>query len=183
MTQPTFRGLTGVFLRVGNTTFGGGIPTLAALQRELVERQRWLSTEDYALAFSLARITPGAQMIAFCAAAGAKILGLQGALTAVLAETLPSAVLAVLITVGYETWRLNTVVMAVVAGIVAAVAGMMWSSVWSLVQPQWGGILCSVRTVFIAGGAFLALLRFGMNPLAIIGAAVVVGFLWKESGK
>ena len=91
MPAPTLRKLTGVFLRVGNTTFGGGLPTMAALQRELVEDNHWLSLEDYALAFSLARVTPGTNVIAFCAAAGARIMGWRGALAATLAETGPSA--------------------------------------------------------------------------------------------
>jgi len=71
---PTLRQLTGVFFRIGNTTFGGGLPTMAALQREFVEQHHWLTPEDYALAFSLARITPGTNVIAFCAASGARIL-------------------------------------------------------------------------------------------------------------
>ena len=87
MPAPTLRKLTGVFLRIGNTTFGGGLPTMAALQRELVEQHDWLSPEDYALAFSLARVTPGTNVIAFCAATGARIMGLRGALAGALAET------------------------------------------------------------------------------------------------
>ena len=43
MPAPTLRQLTGVFFRIGNTTFGGGLPTIAALQRELVEQHEWLS--------------------------------------------------------------------------------------------------------------------------------------------
>src|SRR5437588_12541559 len=105
MPAPSLRKLAGVFLRVGNTTFGGGLPTMAALQRELVEDNHWLSIEDYALAFSLARVTPGTNVIAFCAASGARILGWRGALAATVAETGPSAVLAILMTQGYESWR------------------------------------------------------------------------------
>ncbi len=75
VSTPTLRKLTGIFLRIGNTTFGGGLPTIAALQRELVEQRAWLSQEDYALAFSLARVTPGTNVIAFCTAVGAQILG------------------------------------------------------------------------------------------------------------
>ena len=70
MPRPTLSELAWVFLRIGNTTFGGGDPTLAALQVEFVDRKKWLSAEDYGLAFSLARITPGTNIIAFCTGAG-----------------------------------------------------------------------------------------------------------------
>ena len=180
MPAPTLRKLTGVFFRIGNTTFGGGPPTIAALQRELVEQRHWLSPEDYALAFSLARITPGTNVIAFCAAAGARIMGLRGALAGVLSETAPSAVLAVLMTQGYETWRTNAWVMAGVGGTIAAVAAMMWSSIWSLVKPHFKKRVNALRALVITLGAFIAVWKLGLGPLAVIGIAAVVGLLWKE---
>ena len=156
---------------------------MAALQREFVERENWLAPEDYALAFSLARVTPGTNIIAFCAATGAQILGTRGALIGVFSETLPSAALAVLMTQGYESWRTNPVVMAGVAATIAAVVGMMWSAVWGLVAPHWGGMQRSIRTVTITGGAFLAFWKLGMSPLPIIGIAALVGVLWREPAK
>ena len=183
MAAPKLRELTAVFFKIGNTTFGGGIPTVAALQRELVERRGWLSAEDYGLAFALARVTPGTNVIAFCAAAGSRIGGLAGAFAGVLSETAPSAVLAVLITVGYESWRSDPLVMGAVGGIIAAVAGMMWTSVWSLVRPYSGGLARASRAVVFTGGAFLAIWRLGLTPLPIIAIAAALGFLWKEPAK
>ena len=98
MAAPRLRDLTAVFLKTGNTTFGGGIPTIAALQREMVDRRGWLSREDYGLAFALARITPGTNVIAFCAGVGSRIKGLPGVMAGAFSETGPSAALAVLIT-------------------------------------------------------------------------------------
>jgi chromate transporter len=178
---PTLRKLTGVFLRIGNTTFGGGLPTIVALQRELVEQRGWLSLEDYALAFSLARVTPGTNVIAFCAAAGARIMGLRGALAGALSETVPSAGLAVLMTQGYETWRTNAWVMAAVAGTIAAVAGMMWASIWYIVKPYFNDRNSIFRGLVITLGALSAVWKLGFGPLSVIGLAVIVGLLWKES--
>jgi chromate transporter len=56
------------FLRVGNLTFGGGDAITALLQRELVHRRGWLTFDQYGLAQSLARVTPGTAILAFCAA-------------------------------------------------------------------------------------------------------------------
>jgi chromate transporter len=169
-----------VYLRIGNTTFGGGNPTMAALQRELIERKGWITQEDFALAYSLARITPGTNVLAFCAATGTRILGMRGALAAVLAVTLPSAALAVLITVGYEAWRSNASVMAAVGGAVAAVVGMMWASVWLLVSPHLGRPMQVVRAVIFTGGAFLAVWKLGLTPVQVIALAALIGYLWKE---
>jgi len=185
MPRPTLAALTGVYLKVGNTTFGGGPPTMAALQREFVQRYGWLSQEEYGLAFALARVTPGTNVMAFCAATGSQILGWTGALTGALSPTLPSAVLAVLITVGYENWRANPLALAAINGTVAGVAGMMLATVFSLVRPYWSGLrgsglVSSLRAVTISGGAFLSLWKFGLTPLQIIALVVVVGLLWQD---
>ena len=106
--KPSLASLTNLYLKIGNTTFGGGDPTMALLQRELIFR-KWITQEDFALAYSLARVTPGTNVLAFCAATGARVLGLAGAFAAVLAVTLPSAILAVLLTRGFEAWRTQRV--------------------------------------------------------------------------
>jgi chromate transporter len=185
MPRPSLAALTAVFLKVGNTTFGGGPPTMAALQREFVDRHAWLSQEEYGLSFALARVTPGTNVMAFCAATGWQILGWAGAVMGTLSVTLPSAVIAVLITVGYENWRSNALALAAINGTVAAVAGMMLATVYTLVKPHMGGargisLTSSVRAIAISGGAFLALWKFGLSPLQIVALVLVVGLLWQD---
>ena len=112
--------LTGVVGRVGNLTFGGGDPTMAALYSELVTTRGWLAPETYGLVYALARITPGTNVLAFCAGAAWELAGWPGALLAVLAAAVPSAVCVVLLTLGYEAWKQNAVAMAAIAGTLAA---------------------------------------------------------------
>ena len=73
------RALAGIFLRIGNTTFGGGDPTIAALERELVERRRVVTAEEYGVTYALCRVTPGTNMLAFCAGIGWLLRGWPGA--------------------------------------------------------------------------------------------------------
>ena len=182
--RPSLARLTWLFLRVGNTTFGGGYASIAAFQRELVQREGWITHDDFALAFSLGRLTPGTNIVAFCAATGWRILGLPGAVGAVLGETLPSAVLAVLITQGYESGRNNATAMAALGAMAAAVVGIMWAAAWLLTRPYLGGSTLEVgrtlRAVLFTGGAFLAAWKFGITPIPILAAAAVAGTLWKE---
>jgi chromate transporter len=174
VTKPSLASLTTLYLKIGNTTFGGGDPTMAMLQRELIGRA-WISREDFALAYSLARITPGTNVLAFCAATGARVLGLVGAFAAVLAVTLPSAILAVLLTRGFETWRSHPWAMAAIGGTVAAVSGMMWASVWALIKPYLG-----IRVLLYTGGAFLAAWKFHITPVPVILVAALAGYTWTD---
>ena len=74
MPQVSLKRLTWIFLRVGNLTFGGGDPTMAALQSALVHARRWLDEEEYGLIYGLARITPGTNLLAFSAGAAPNVV-------------------------------------------------------------------------------------------------------------
>jgi len=170
--------LSWIFLRVGNLTFGGGDPTMAALQSELVHTRRWLNPEQYALIYGLARITPGTNLLAFTAASGWLILGWAGALSAVLAMTVPAAVIVVLLTEGYESWQANPWAMAAIGGTLAAATGMMATSAWQLLVPQLSsGRRLRAMVVFLA--ALVASLRFSLSPIAVLGLAALAGLIWR----
>lgn len=183
---PSVRKLTEIFFRIGNTTFGGGYVIMGMLGRDLVDTRRWISAEKFDLAFALARVTPGTNLIAFCAAIGALICGVAGAVAAVIAVTAPSSALAVLILQGFESFQGNRIAMAAIGGTVAAVAGMMWSTIWIILRPHVGGLTRkgmtrNLQVALIAGGAFIASLTFGFTPLPIILAGTLIGFLWKDT--
>ena len=185
-TSPSVKKLTEIFFRIGNTTFGGGYVTIGMLGRELVDARRWISAEKFDLAFALARVTPGTNLIAFCAAIGALICGTAGAIAAVVAVTAPSSALAVLILQGFERFQGNRIAMAAIGGTVAAVAGMMWATIWVILRPHvggrtWNGLKRNLQVVLIAGGAFVASWIFGVTPLPIIAAGTLIGFLWKDA--
>lgn len=178
--NPSLKKLTEIFFRVGNTTFGGGIVTIGMLGRELVDARRWITSEKFDLAFAIARVTPGTNVIAFCAAIGALICGWAGAFAAVMASTAPSSVLSVLIMQGFESWQGNRIAMAAIGATVAAVAGMMWSTIWVILKPHLGGGTRNLQVVLIAGGAFAASRIFGVTPLPIILVGTLAGVLWKD---
>ena len=134
MPHPSIKQIANVFFRIGNTTFGGGLVTINVLGRELVHRRSWISASDYELAFAVARVTPGTSIIAFCAAAGWLVLGWAGAIAAVMALTVPSAVLAILLLSVLDSGASHPLVMGVLEACVAAVAGMMGAVVLIIVQ-------------------------------------------------
>jgi chromate transporter len=178
MSPVSLKRLTWIFLRVGNLTFGGGDPTMAALQTELVHARRWLDEEGYALIYGLARITPGTNLLAFSAGAAWKILGWPGALAVVVAMTVPAAAIVVLLTRGYQDWHSNALAMAAIAGTLAAASGMMATSAWQLLAPQIraGGRL-RAAVIFLA--ALIASLRFSMSPIQVLGLAAFAGLFWR----
>lgn len=180
MSRPALRALTAVFARIANLTFGGGDPTMAALERELVARRGWLAPEQYGLAFGLARLTPGTNFLAFCAAAAWLLRGLAGAVLAVLAASAPAAIIVVALTYGYQALKGNAFAAGAIAGLLASAVGMMAAAAWHLVRPHVRGGEW-LRAVLLAGGSVALLRGVSMPPVAVLALAAAAGFFWRRS--
>lgn len=179
MLRPGLREVSAIFVRVGNLTFGGGDPTMAALQREFVSNRRWLSEDQSGLALSLARVTPGTNVLAFCAACGYMMRGMAGAVLGVVGACALAAAAAVLLIAFSQSWLENPWGRAVFGSMAAGVAGIMLASVYLLVAPRmrqsgW------FRPAVIAGAGFLLSFWLDWPPILIIAMAAIAGFLWKE---
>jgi chromate transporter len=55
----SLRELVGYFARLGTFGFGGPIALAVYMQRDLVERRRWISRHDYLEGLALAQLSPG----------------------------------------------------------------------------------------------------------------------------
>jgi chromate transporter len=180
MVDFSLRRLALLFLRIGNLTFGGGDPTMAALHRELVVTRGWLSSGDYALIYALARATPGTNLLAFCAGVGWRLARLRGALAAALSASIPCAALVVWFTYGYILLRSNPLAMSAIGGTLAAAAGMMAAAAFQLLRPRWkpGG---RARAAAICAGGFLFSFVLKMPPIQVLAIGAAVGLVWRPA--
>ncbi len=161
-----------------NLTFGGGTITMAAMNTELVSLRKWLSQEQYATVYALARITPGTNMLAFCAGTAWELLGWPGAIVGVAAASVPAAIMVMLLTGSYDMVRSNAGAMAALAGTLAAAVGVMAMASWQLLEPyldrkRW------MHVAVFAGGSFLLTLTLDIAPIVVLGLAAAAGALWR----
>ena len=171
------RALAVLYLRAGNLTFGGGDVITATLQREMVHTRRWLTLDQYGLAQSLAKITPGTGSLAFCAATAWMLRRWAGALVAVLAASIPSAAFVVLLTWGFTSVSGSGPGRFVLAAVLAAAVGMMWAAALLIVRPQLGAATW-LRTVVLVIGAFVALANWSISPIQVLAVAALIGAVW-----
>lgn len=84
------------YLPLGLTSFGGPIAHLGYFHRELVQRRRWVSEEDYAQLLALCQFLPGPASSQLGFGLGLLRAGWLGAVAAFVGFTLPSALLMLL---------------------------------------------------------------------------------------
>jgi chromate transporter len=178
VTSFSIRRLALLFLRVGNLTFGGGDPTMAALYRELVVSRGWLTPERYGLIYSLARATPGTNLLAFCTGVGWQLARLRGALAAVLSASIPCAAAVVWFSYAYTRWQSNPLAMAAIGGMLAAAVGMMVAASFQLLRPRWKpGSRFRAAVIFATG--FVLSFGLKMPPIQVLGIGALAGLIWR----
>jgi chromate transport protein ChrA len=99
-----------------------------------------------------------------------------GSLAAVLAVSLPSAVIAVLLTMAFTSMSGSARALAVLGAVLAASIGLMWAAAWLLVKPELNR-LTALRTIVLVSGVFIARWWL-MSPIEILAGAAIIGALW-----
>jgi chromate transporter len=165
--QPSFGGLVTVFSTVGALTFGGGLSMIALLEEHLVGRLGWLTPEAFIAGLALGQLTPG-PVLMIAAYVGYTLLGLPGALAAIVAVFLPSFVLMLAILPAFDRVRALPWAKAVIQGIAPAVIGVMAVALTRMAPHAVPDAFAFV--VLVAAVAVLLLWRLGPVMLLLGGA-------------
>lgn len=164
-------------LRAGTLTFGGGNPTTAALQREMVEERGWLTGTDFALAYTLSRITPGTNLFACCSAVGYIVRGWAGAIVCLLIASVPSSVVTALLTMAMDRVLAWPPALALMHGAIAVSVGLSLGSLWTLARPYLtSGPLFRGLCLAAAGFGLASLLP----PIWVLAACAAIGYFWSD---
>lgn len=167
---PSLRALFVGMLQVALSAFGGGLSAWS--QRIVVEQRRWMSNEQFLTGLTVARLFPGPNQINMAVYIGAEFHGLLGAVVALAGMLLvPFSLLMALGVVYFQVHELPAVD-RLLAGVVAAAAGMALSMGFKILDQYWkdGVALALAAGVFLAMSVFharLVLVVLLTGPLAM----------------
>ena len=88
--------------KIGLFTFGGGYAMIAVIQRELVEKKKWIQQEEYLDVVAIAESTPGPLAINSATFIGYKVCGVLGSIFATLGVVLPSFIIIFIISLFFD---------------------------------------------------------------------------------
>lgn len=122
---PSLRELFIGLMQVAFSAFGGGLSAWS--QRIIVEQRRWLTNEEFLTGLTVARLLPGPNQINMAVYVGAWFHGLPGALVALAGMLLLPFSLLMALGLLYFSFHTLPAIDRVLAGVVAAAAGMALS--------------------------------------------------------
>jgi chromate transporter len=102
--------------------FGG---VLAVAQRELVERKRWMTNEEFVEEWAVAQIMPGPNIINLCIMIGGRHFGLRGALASLAGMLVVPLLVVLLIALVYARYASHPGVIGALRGMAAVAAGLI----------------------------------------------------------
>jgi chromate transporter len=162
------------FFWLGMTAFGGALPLA---RRMTVEKNRWISSEDFTTLLGLCQFLPGGNIINLSVALGMRFRGVPGAVGAMLGFVLMPTIVVMMLSVVYEHYENDPHVRHLFAGLAAAAAGLLISLTLKLGAPllkNHGGMLIAILC-FIA----IAILRIPLLPTMLVITPISILVTWR----
>ncbi|AKJ29584.1 chromate transporter [Caldimonas brevitalea] len=114
-----------VFTRLALQGFGGVLPVA---QRELVERERWLSKHDFVELLSVGQVLPGPNVMNLSLMVGDRFFGLRGAFVALAGMVGAPLVIVLAAAALYAELAHHTMVSGALRGMGAVSAGLIFAT-------------------------------------------------------
>ena len=164
------------FFRFGCFTFGGGWSIVAQIQKEYVEKKKWITAEELLDFTSVGRSLPGLMIGNASVLFGYQAAGLAGALAALFGVIVPPFLIMIGVTVIYGLVKDNPYVARAMMGVRAAVAPIIISALVKLFKAGMKDAFCYV--VAIAAMALSLFTDISNILIVVMGAAA--GLIWGE---
>ena len=147
-----------VFTRLAMQGFGGVLPIA---QRELVERERWLTREQFLELLAVAQVLPGPNVVNLSLMFGDRAFGWRGGLAALGGMILAPWCVVLALTVLYAHFAQHPVVAGALRGMGAVAAGLIFSTGLKLLPALRRNVLGATAAFALAALMFgcIALLR------------------------
>jgi chromate transporter len=159
--------------------FGG---VLAIAQREIVEKKKWLTPEEFLEDWAVAQVLPGPNVINLSVMIGDRYFGLRGAVAALAGMLAVPLVVILALAVLYAHYAGNPQVAGALRGMGAVAAGLIAATGIKLI-PQlrrhvlgFGLCLAMLAAVFAA----IALARVPLGWVLIVGGGIACGETWRR---
>ena len=164
------------FFRIGAFTFGGGYAMLPMLEKELVDKYKWVTLEEIMDYFAIGQCTPGVIAVNTATFIGYKQRGIVGGVVATLGVITPSVIIISLIATVLTAIYDMPIVKHAFAGIGVAVCAVLIQAVLKLGKSG----LKDVFTWIVGIAAFLLSLFFDVSTILVIIVSAVVAIVYRK---
>lgn len=165
--RPQPKSLTDLFVSFTLLALQGFGGVLAIVQRELVEKKRWMTREEFIEDWAVAQIMPGPNVVNLSLMVGGRYFGLKGAMAALAGMLTVPLVLVLVLAVVYAQFSGHPGVAGALRGMSAVAAGLIAATGLKLFGALQKNVL-GLRLCIGLGVLCFALIALLRIPLAYV---------------
>ena len=161
------------YFKIGLFGFGGGYAMLSLIQNEIVEKQQWVTTEEFTNIVAISQMTPGPIGINSATYIGYTVTGnVLGSVLATFAVCLPSFLIVLLIARAYQKFRSNRYVESIFSVLRPTAVGLIAAATLLLMHAE---NFIDYKSFILFGFAFTFLWFKKAHPILLIVLAGISG--------
>lgn len=161
-----------IFFKIGMFTFGGGYAMVSLIEEQVVERNQWLSKEEFIDIIAIVQSFPGAIAINLANYIGRQLYGTLGAVFAMAGATIPSLLIILLIAIFYAQFSAQQWWFKFVNGLLPVILALIIKSGLGIYRKTVKSKLAFIIFSLSFGGMII-----GIHPLLILIAGGIFGLL------
>ena len=166
------------FAKVGVMTFGGGYAMIPILEREIVDKRNWASSEELMDYYAVGQCTPGVIAVNTATFIGHKRRGILGGIIATLGVVFPSLVIITLIAGILTSFADFPAVKQAFAGIRVCVCVLIFNAVTKL----WKKSVTDKATLALCLLVFILSVFLDISPAVFVVLCAAAGILFTKVG-
>ncbi|MCM1043547.1 MAG: chromate transporter [Corallococcus sp.] len=161
------------FFKIGAFTFGGGYAMISIVEREVVERKKWITADQMLDMLVIAESTPGVIAVNTATSVGYRSRGIFGAIVATLGVVLPSFFIILGLSFAIDALKDNTWYKAAFKGVQVCVVLLILNAFIKLFKQLQKNVVAYILMV----GAFTVSLLTNFNVIFVILIGAAVGII------
>ncbi len=165
-----------VFFKIGAFTWGGGYAMLPLIKNEVVEKRKWITSEDFIDGIAVSQSLPGPIAVNTATYVGYKLCGTFGSLMALAGAILPSFVSILIIAMFFLRFRNLKVVQDFFKGANPAIIALIVSAVIDIGKSA----LKRYREFVITLILLFLLIYLRVHPILAIVISAILGIIFGE---
>ena len=161
------------FFRVGMLGYGGGPSSIPLVHSEVVDRYRWMGSEEFGDILAIGNTLPGPIATKMAGYIGYRIAGMAGSFVSILALIIPTIILMILLLTSLSAYKDEAWVQGLSAGVVPVVCVLLGDLTWQFIKRSWLD-LGLIPSALLIGASLIVISWLGVHPAIVI--ALLLGF-------
>lgn len=162
------------FFRIGLFTIGGGYAMIPLIEKEIVDKHKWVNREDFLDLIAIAQTVPGIFAVNISIFIGYKVKNFWGALCMALGTILPSFIIILSIALFFQQFKDVEAVQRVFMGIRPAVVALIAAPTFKMARTA----RINRYNIWIPVLSALLIWLLGFSPIYVIILTATGGYLY-----